>query len=282
MTMTKVKRTHRVAKELARFQPLVKEQEQPMKKSSTSDLISLTSKPRSGFMALLGKNTVDYVRAELGVDEFRSVFIKCNAAYEGGKSVAVDLAFVGEHTFGSRKVGPYQPRENHRSVQLGCEPDPLGIPSQKWGLVSSRLERLTASYDGYDELLKRNPSVAKSLAAVKKIVALRFITEYDTMPNPLQFDRVKAASSKFIKVKPKAEQAAVVQDPIAVEHQPAAPKAAAVLNNPPILREVVDGRVDMALAISVNGSIARERLVKGLSASQLIEVLGFIDRFDAR
>lgn len=254
-----------------------------MKPSSFIELTSLTSKPRSGFMVILGKSTVDHLRAALGVDEFRAVFIKSSPAYERGTSIAIDLAFTDNHVPASLRVCDYKARPNHRSVQFFDEPS---ISAQKWGLVTTRVERLSPSYSGYDELLKRNPTTAKALGASDKVVALRFILEYNKMPKPLAYDRLDAKSSKFIKVK--APEVVVESPPepvtLVLPPEPVAPlKAKMVLNNQPIIQKVVDGRVDLALAISINGEIAREKLVQGLSASQLIEVFDFMEsRFGAR
>lgn len=247
-----------------------------MKKSSMPELISLTSKPRSGFMAILGKSTIDYLRAELGSDELRAVYIKSSPAHEGGTSIAIDLAFINSKIPDSRQLGDYKSRPNHRSVQFGEDSIDAG---QRWGLVDTRVERLTPSYDGYDVLMKRNPTTAKMLAALTKVVALRFIVEYSKMPDPLAFDRVDAKSSRFVKVKPRAkEEATAVLSP-----EPIIAPLKVVLNSPPIIQKVVDGRVDLALAISVNGAIAREKMVQGLSATQLIEVIEFMEtRFGTR
>lgn len=248
-----------------------------MKAAPTPLLSGSTSRPRSGFMAVLTESTVKYLAAELG-SPVQAVIVKVNPMHEHGKSIAVDLAFFANASVpGGRAVSEYRTehRPGQHSVQFSRELSDGVVQAtgdRLWSITESRVERLSNSYDGYDALKQRSPGAAQALATAKKVVALRFITAYSQMAKPISINRVNAASSAFIQVKAQAP----VADAIAPAIPTPAPTKPVVLNSPPIVREVVDGRIDMAVAISVNGVVQRENVFRNLTALQLADMMVYM------
>lgn len=274
----KINRPHRVAKALSRFQPRPKKE--PMKAAPTPLLSGSTSRPRSGFMAVLTESTVKYLAAELG-PTVQAVIVKVNPMHEHGKSIAVDLAFFTDTSVpGSRAVSKYRTehRPGQHAVQFSRELSDGVVQAtgdRLWSITEARVERLSNSYDGYDALKQRSPGAAQALATTKKVVALRFITAYGQMAKPISINRVNAASSAFTQVKARTPVADAIAPAIPTIPTPA-PTKPVVLNSPPIVREVVDGRIDMAVAISVNGVVQRENVFRNLTALQLADMMVYM------
>lgn len=250
---------------------------------------AFTSKPRSGFMAIMDKQVMGPLDDILGPQK-RALLLRC---IETNNSVFIDVVFMSDSVFsralfGSRIVKPYDCRPGHYAVQFSGGSFKANSTAPNWGLTSTTVALyMPVSNELLNSFVKDKTLITKTRPAS---VTLRFIIRRDEMNPPITVhrDSKKAAPKSNVVIDLQlTEDLITVLQPTAVEQLPDtscksgcgnACKKIGLTDDP----KAKSDQIKLAFAVSVNNDVVRERVFDGLTPIELVDVMMFIESKLAR